>query len=171
MNSWNGGETAEHIMKYLFPFIIFFISVAACGDTDDSANAEIIDPATVQQKHSMHAMSSEKLRVIMQDMYSSAYRSGVPDLQDSKISEEKMAGLVEAVEELLFHAELLSTGQPGIKLDETELATFRAVAGQLYTETLNLQQLTEYYDYHAIEPAYKRLNQTCIACHNLFRGK
>ena len=104
-------------------------------------------------------------------MYSSAYNSGVPDLQDGKISEEKMADLVEAVEELLFHAEMLSTGQPSVKLNETELATFRAMAGQLYTETLNLQQLTEYYDYHAIEPAYERLNQTCIACHNLFRDR
>ncbi len=158
-------------MKYLFAFMVLFISVAACGDNSDPENTGMTDPSTVQQKHSMHAMSSEKLRVIMQDMYSSAYRSGVPDIQDSKISDEQMTDLIEAVEELLFHAELLSTGEPGVKLDETELTTFRAVAGQLYTEALNLQQLTEYYDYHAIEPAYKRLNQTCIACHNLFRGK
>lgn len=158
-------------MKYLFAFMVLFISVAACGDNSGPENAEMTDPSTVQQKHSMHAMSGEKLRMIMQDMYSSAFRSGVPDLQDSKISDEQMADLIEAVEELLFHAELLSTGQPGVKLDETELVTFRAVAGQLYTEALNLQQLTEYYDYHAIEPAYKRLNQTCIACHNLFRGR
>jgi len=158
-------------MKYLFPFMIFFISVAACGDSNDTANAEMTDPSTVQQQHSMHAMSSEKLRVIMQNMYSSAYRSGVPDLQDSKINDEQMTDLIEAVEELLFHAELLSVEQPTVKLDENELVTFRAIAGQLYTEALNLQQLTEYYDYHAIEPAYKRLNQTCIACHNMFRGK
>jgi hypothetical protein len=160
-------------MKYLFPFLVFFISVAACGDSTGTGNenAGLTDPSTVQQKHSMHAMSSEKLRVIMQDMYTSAYRSGVPDLQNSRISDDQMADLIEAVEELLFHAELLTTGEPAVKLDATELATFRAMAGQLYTEALNLQQLTEYYDYHAIEPAYKRLNETCIACHNLFRSK
>lgn len=158
-------------MKYLFPFLVFFVSVAACGDSHDAGETEMTDPSTVQQKHSMHAMSSEKLRVIMQNMYSSAYRSGVPDIQDSKISDEQMEDLIEAVEELLFHAELLSTGEPSVPLNDTELATFRALAGQLYTEALNLQQLTEYYDYHAIEPAYKRLNETCIACHNLFRSK
>jgi len=158
-------------MKYLFPVFVLFISIAACGNGTDTENTEVTDPGTVQEKHTLHAISSEKLRVIMQDMYSSAYKSGVPDLQDGKMSEEKMADLIEAVEELLFHAELLSTGQPSVKLNETELATFRAMAGQLYTEALNLQQLTEYYDYHAIEPAYERLNQTCIACHNLFRDK
>jgi hypothetical protein len=155
-------------MKYLFPVLVLLISITACdGDID----TEKKDAVSVQDKHTLHAISSEKLRVIMQDMYSSAYNSGVPDLQDGKLSEEKMADLVEAVEELLFHAEMLSTGQPAVKLNETELATFRAMAGQLYTETLNLQQLTEYYDYHAIEPAYERLNQTCIACHNLFRDR
>jgi len=155
-------------MKYLFLVLVLLISITACdGDID----TEKKDAVSIHEKHTLHAISSEKLRVIMQDMYSSAYNSGVPDLQDGKLSEEKMADLVEAVEELLFHAEMLSTGQPSVKLNETELATFRAMAGQLYTETLNLQQLTEYYDYHAIEPAYERLNQTCIACHNLFRDR
>ena len=155
-------------MKYLYPVLVLLISVAAC---DRDADSENTDMGSVHEKHALHAMSSGKLQTIMQDMYSSAYKSGVPDLQDGAISEEKMKDLVEAVEELLFHAEMLSTGQPSVKLDETEIATFRAMAGQLYTEVLNLQQLTEYYDYHAIEPAYKRVNQTCIACHNLFRSK
>ncbi len=155
-------------MKYIFPVLVLLASITACDSDIDTENTDI---GSVQEKHTLHAISSEKLRVIMQDMYSSAYKSGVPDLQDGKMSEEKMADLIEAVEELLFHAELLSTGQPSVKLNETELATFRAMAGQLYTEALNLQQLTEYYDYHAIEPAYERLNQTCTACHNLFRDK
>jgi cytochrome c556 len=155
-------------MKYLFPVLVLLVSITACGSDTDT---EKKDMGSVQEKHTLHAMSSEKLREIMQDLNLSAYKGGVPDLQDGKMSKEKMAGLIEAVEELLFHAELLSTGQPSVKLKETELATFRAMAGQLYTETLNLQQLTEYNDYHAIEPAYERLNQTCIACHNLFRDK
>ena len=155
-------------MKYIFSILVLLVSITSC---DSDINTEKNATGPVQEKHTLHAMSSEKLRVIMQDMYSSAYKSGVPDLQDGKISEEKMADLVEAVEELLFNAEMLSTGQPSVNLNETELATFRAMAGQLYTEVLNLQQLTEYYDYHAIEPAYERLNQTCIACHNLFRDR
>jgi len=80
-----------------------------------------------------------------------------------------MADLIEAVEELLFNAEMMTSGTPEFSLDERDLITFRALAGQLYTEALNIQQLANNYDYRLIEPAYLQLNQTCGACHSLFR--
>lgn len=153
-------------LKYIVPVLMTLFCLGACDSSTQTANPET---APTVEKHALHAVSSEKLRVIMQNMYATVHDGG--DMQDGKISEDKMADLIEAVEELLFHAEMLTVGKPEVKLDENELVTFRAMAGQLYTEALNLRQLTQYYDYHTIEPAYERLNQTCIACHSLFRGK
>ena len=155
--------------KILFslPFFITLVYIAACDNTE-SFNSSAKSTA---DEHLLHSVSGEKLRVIMQNLHSSLYKDGREPMSMEKIPEDQMADIIEAAEELLFHAELLSMGKPEVELDDNELVTFRAMASQLYTETLNLKQLTEFYDFHIIEPAYDRLQQTCIACHSLFRKK
>lgn len=115
-------------LKYIAPVLITLICLGACDTGTQTATPET---APTGEKHKFHAVSSEKLQVIMKDMYAAAHDNG--DMQDGKISEDRMEDLIEAVEELLFHAEMLTAGKPEVKLDENELVTFRAMAGQLYT--------------------------------------
>jgi len=119
-----------------------------------------------------HGFSSERLRAIMQKLNLTVTDSTDPDYQPEDIASTDMEDMQEAVEELLFHAELLSTELPEQGLDESGLVTFRAIASQLYTETLNIKQIAENYstnDQDLLYSAYHRLYQTCAACHNLFR--
>lgn len=141
--------------------------MGAC-DTDESESLNANAKST-ENEETLHAVSSEKLRIIMKSLRSSLNKDGTGTLPSEKISEDQMADIIEAVEELMFHAELLSEGKPLVNLNKNEMVTFRALASQLYTEALNMKQLTEYYDYNVLIPAYDRLTQTCSACHSLFR--
>ena len=121
---------------------------------------------------SKHGISSERLKTIMQNLNLTVTDSNDPDYQPEEIAQEDLDDMQEAVEELLFHAELLNAKMPETDLDESDLVTFRALASQLYTETLNIKQVAETYspnNYELLYAAYHRLYQTCAACHSLYR--
>lgn len=138
-----------------------------------SSNGELTGEVTQQSEHKpqLHAVSSEKVREIMQNLYTLVHKDEFTKPEEDEMREEYMSDLVAAVEELLISTEMMATGLPEPDLDENEIVTFRALAGQLYSEAQNIQSLSEYYDYRVIDSAYKRLNQTCAACHDLFRDR
>lgn len=127
------------------------------------------------EQYLLHAESSERLFNIMQQI------SSVADAQEGsqniRFTEDDMDDLLEAVEELLFYAELMTQKVPASQLEESNNVIFSAMASKLYDETLNLQQLSNSYDLHAtdyaqeilLHDAFTRLSQTCNACHELFR--
>jgi len=155
-------------MKQLLILLALLLSSSTLIAEEQDAGAGATSP---ENEARLHAISSEKLREIMQNinLWVSETKNGEPQHDEKRMQD--MADLIEAVEELLFHAELLSAGLPESNLNESELVTFRAMASQLYTEALDIQQLANGYEYKLIEPAYQRLSQTCIACHSLFRDK
>jgi len=89
----------------------------------------------------LHAESSERLATIMQQLLPLV--RGIRLEETTTLTEDDMADLIEAVEELLFYAELMSLKVPANELDENKSVIFRAMANQLYDETLNIQQLTK----------------------------
>ena len=98
------------------------------------------------------------------------------DTRTDRIMQQDMDDMIEAVEELLFHAEMMSTNSPLPGLTKSDIITFRSLAGKLYTEALNIQQITRKhdlntYDYELLDVNYHRLNQTCATCHKIFRDR
>ena len=99
--------------------------------------------------------------------------------KEKNLSQDELTDLIESVEELLFYAEIMSTKIPETELEENQAVIFRAMAGQLYDEALNVQQIANNYDFRVIDSAqnrllneaYLRLDRTCAACHQLFRDK
>jgi hypothetical protein len=150
-------------IKYLLSLILSLVIFTGCNSRHDSAEKT----SQPLKQASKHAASGDRLKIIMENLYTSARESETSG-QVQKISENEMANMIEAVEELLFNAEMMTSGIPESSLDEKELITFRVLAGQLYTETLNIQQLANNYDYRLIEPAYQQLNQTCTTRHSLY---
>ena len=138
-------------MKRLLIFLLLLL-----GSSTLAGNDEVTDPdsQTPENKAKLHAISGEKLREIMHNinLWVDETRNGEPQHDEKRMQD--MADLIEAVEELLFHAELLSAGLPESNLSESELTTFRAMASQLYTEALDIQQLANGYEYRLLEPAY-----------------
>ena len=160
-------------MLKLIPIQFLFITgISIC------CNAVASDAEGVKQQKNTtsHAVPGERLRTIMQNINLTIHDSTNPDTQTDRISERDMEEMIEAVEELLFYAEMMSTDLPRPELDKNELVTFRALAGQLYTETLNIQQTArdyniDTYDYELLNISYRRLNETCAACHQMFRDR
>ena len=132
---------------------------------------------STQDDYSLHAESSERLITIMRRLFSIVHEGDVTE--EKTFSQDDMTDLVEAVEELLFYAELMSSKIPSTELEENETVIFSAMAGKLYSEALNVQQLANNYDFSVINnaqnrlfsEALERLNRTCAACHQLFRDK
>ena len=122
-----------------------------------------------------HASPSERLVIIMQELFSVVHKENVDET--TSITKDQMDDMLEAVEELLFYAELMSGNIPATELEENENVIFSAMAGKLYDEALNIQQLAKGYNFdissqsqeYVFNEALERLNRTCAACHQLFR--
>ena len=115
-----------------------------------------------------HAVSSQRLQEVMQNINRSINSSNDPDVPAGTLSEKQMGDLIEAVEDLLFHAELMTSVIPNPTLDEGEQVIFRALANLLYTEVLNLQQINRNYDlvnydFSLFDESYHRLTRVCAA--------
>jgi len=121
-----------------------------------------------------HTISSERLRAIMDSIKRSVMGDADSAATPGPMDPDELAQLIEAIEELQYHAELMSSESAPQRLDENAVVTFRALASQLYTEALNVRTIAaanpvNTYDFKLLDAAYERLYQTCAACHNLFR--
>ncbi len=122
-----------------------------------------------------HAESSERLVTIMRQLFTVVHNEEKVTAGD--MNKDKLADMVESVEELLFFAEVMSNKVPVSELEETEAVIFSALADRLYDEALNVQQLVTTYEmenaaqHQLLNEAYHRLNRTCNACHQTFRDQ
>lgn len=117
----------------------------------------------------LHAVNSAKLREIMQTLHHWREQNTAQELQTAEPDPALLDHLLEQVEELMYHAELMSMGMPFTDLSRTELQIFRALGGELYTQALQLKQQVSNRQYGRLEQTYDQLDRTCHACHQLFR--
>lgn len=135
-----------------------------------------VEEIKTDNKMTHHGDPGERLRMIMQNINLTIHDSTNVDAQTDRISRQDMEDMIEVIEELVLYAEMMSTELPHPGLDNNEKVTFRAMAGQLYSEALNIQQTTrdynlDTYDYEVLNINYRRLNETCVACHQMFRDR
>ena len=152
--------------------LISLLALLSCIVFNVAAGAEP-PPAAAGE---MHGGASERLQAIMQHIKVTTHDTGNVDTAGARPGNEGMADMIEAVEEQLFHAELMTSEPPRQGLTQNQQTVFRALASQLYTETLDVQQVAQNYnvstyDFNLLEAAYERLYQTCAACHELFRDR
>lgn len=152
-------------------FFVVLISFASISNSQDN------DSNPENEDYLLHAESSDRLVTIMQRLFSLIYEEEAEEIDT--LTQDDMTDLIETVEELLFYAELMSAKVPASELEENESVIFSAMAGKLYDEALNIQQLATSYDFdisdnrqnHVFNEALHRLNRTCSACHQLFRDQ
>lgn len=158
------------ILLLIFLIAAFLMSIKLVQDNNEPEMQE-------ENQYLLHAESSERLFNIMRQISSA---SDTPqDFEETRITEENITDLIEAVEELQFYAELMTLKVPATELEESNNIIFSAIATKLYDEVLNIQQLIKSYDIHAtdnvqdnvLHDAVTRLSQTCHACHQLFRDR
>ncbi len=155
-------------LALLLLLILLFAAVFIYNNQNNNVSPE-------EDQYLLHAESSERLLKIMQHISPIA---GDKSIAESKsLTEGDTTDLIEAVEELLFYAELMSIKVPATELEESKGVIFSAMASKLYSEAINIQQLTKNYDLDStdysqkqiLDDAFRRLSQTCTACHQLFR--
>ncbi len=160
-------------MTTLFRALLLFFLISSTSTTyglDDNSSPDRNDPIA-------HAESSERLTKIMRRLFSVVHEERIQE--NLELTQDDMSDLLEAVEELIFYSELMSAKVPDSELEVNDQVIFRALANLLYDESLNIQQLTKNYNIDHTDSskdnifydATERLNQTCAACHQLFRDK
>jgi cytochrome c556 len=151
--------------KKLACFIIFIFSfyiINTCAE-DKSGKASETGGKSV-----LKAIHSSELRQIMQRLNSLAYEREYTQLELDRLRARHIESLVETVNELVQTAEKLPEITQG-DLSENDQVTFKALANQLYTETVKLQDAVKENNYSDQNAGYQRLRKTCSACHNLYR--
>lgn len=161
-----------NILKQLPLHLVLIISLSVYSNMGAS-EMELNQPVNMLAHR---AESGERLRTIMQNINLTIHDSTNVDTQTDKIGSQDMEDMIEVVEELIFYAEMMSTDIPNLELSEIEIVTFRELAGQLYTEALNIQQTAndynlDNYNYELLDVNYRRLNETCATCHRIFRDR
>jgi hypothetical protein len=151
--------------------LFFLISTTSIGNAqDENSSPDRNGPIA-------HAESSERLTTIMRRLFSVVHEERIEE--NLELTQSDIADLLEAVEELIFYSELMSAKVPESELEVNDQVIFRALASLLYDEALNIQQLTKNYNIDHTDSskdsifydATERLNQTCAACHQLFRDE
>jgi hypothetical protein len=152
------------VHKNTYHFILLIICLININTT--LADEELSVPSNELE---FHVIYSEKLRVIMQRMNQLIYVKELSELRKEEIRTQNLDELVYAVNELGFAAIILTKALPGFNLTSEEKDIFQAISIQLQREAENIKIMFEENDYASMERSYKRLNDTCAACHELFR--
>ncbi|MBL1141551.1 MAG: cytochrome c [Proteobacteria bacterium] len=109
----------------------------------------------------LHVIQSKKIQEIMQRLSLSLY--------EDELTMEQINELFDTSTELLIAAKNLNQALPGIELTVTEKNVFENVAKQLQIEANNMGYMAQNNDKEGLQMTYQRLQETCIACHELFR--
>lgn len=161
-----------HIYKQSLRIIVFLSTIFLCNSLVFAENNGDNQPDYSDKKNRviLNVIHSDKIRAIMRRLNMLAYEREYTDLEIEQLFREQIELLINAANELRDSAENL-TNITSNKLDETDVTTFRAMANQLHRETLNLQEEINSSHYQDIRLSYRRLRETCNACHQLFRDR
>jgi cytochrome c556 len=142
---------------------------AFCLFSITCAGEVIPDPATKSSKAVLRSLHSEDIRRIMGRLHALAYEREYTELELDRIRLENLEALALAAADLVQIAGQLPQLLPDNQLSDEEQVTFKAMANQLHNETLQLLNTDSGNSYRDLKSGYRRLQQTCAACHNLFR--
>ena len=117
----------------------------------------------------LHTIHSDQLRRTMLRLNELAYEREYTELRLDQLRAEQIEALVAEARTLVTKAGRLPEILNGGSLSPEEQITFVAVARQLYSETQQLQAEVQANRYENLQYGYRHLQQTCNACHKLFR--
>ncbi len=152
------------MLKIIFHSLLFICCLVYAKTT-------ITGPSISDQDNKLkfHAIYSEELREIMRRMNQLVFEKELNELQKMEARVQHLRNLIDTVNELVVASESLTEALPGFELSHEEREIFYAMAKQLQIEANNIRKTAEETDYTYMDIAYQRLNDTCAACHELFR--
>lgn len=151
---------SQLVRNSLCTALILFIMPATAEDGLQEAGSGAV----------LNVIHSERLRPIMQRLDSLTYDRERTALELQRLQMQQIEELLDAAGDLLERSTQLLEIAPDSHLTEGDQITFRAMASELYEQTLYIN--TQYRMGHGDEAwhAYEKLRDTCNACHRLFRS-
>lgn len=122
-----------------------------------------------QKEPLVHVIISDRIEKIMEHLNDLMEARGMTALQVMELRVKHLKDLIKTIDELVASANNLTEAIPGIRLDPESKVTFEALAKKLQDEAAGLKAMAEATNYAGMEPAYRRMQDTCDACHRLFR--
>lgn len=153
----------------LNPFALLLLPVVLTGIlTPPGFAAEPAGRDTAADRALLNTIHSDELKKIMRRLDMLAYENEYTELEIQSMRVSQLNHLLEFADELVTTADNL----PQItseQLSEADRITFKAMARQLYTDTLRLKADAAERNYSDMSARYQGLRRTCDSCHRLFR--
>lgn len=125
---------------------------------------------SVDAPPALHAVSSERLRQIMQRMDSLMFERMQTELELDRQRLRHVRALAEAAAELERTVDWIPGAVDDMGLSPEDRSRFLDLAGILRGEAGALRDRAEAGDLGALRHSLQRLESTCKACHGLYRG-
>lgn len=119
----------------------------------------------------MHAVHSEELLGTMQRLNILVRNREAPVRETDEWRTEYLQELIDLAGEVIIAAESLSESDAADGMDRNEQAVFHTLADRFYVEAANIEIQARNSDFTGLQDAYRRLDETCSACHRLFRKR
>lgn len=140
--------------------LCLFVTAANSADPNNIESDEIL---------SFHAIHNEEIQEIMHRLTQALYNKEKDKSINDEIDIEHAHQIFDIASELYLAAGKLNEALPGFKLSEDEKNIFEGLARALQIEANKLAHMTENSEKSKVEYIFKRMDDTCAACHELFR--
>lgn len=156
--------TGSHSILFQSLLLAYCLNIISCA----GGNTEQIPPAA-SAKPALQAIHSGDIRAIMRRLNAHVHEREYTQLELDQLRRRNLEKLAGLAAELVAVSDNLPGVLPDIQLTTEEQTTFRVMASQLHNETMQLLNAGMHIPYQELNDGYRRLQQTCAACHNLFR--
>ncbi len=151
------------------PAVVLLTCLAgACLRTPDDPRAGTAEHPEGEAR--LHAVHSEELLATMQRLNMLVRNREAPVRETDEWRMEYLQSLIDLAGEVTISAEELGKSGVEKEMDRNEQAVFHTLADRLYVEAANIEVQARHSNFMQLEDAYNRLDETCNACHRLFRN-
>lgn len=143
------------------------LTLVSCADSTSQPITDVGHNTTGQP--ALHAVNNKQLHQLMERMNNLMQERFLtePELDKERRNyAQKIAKTAQSLEQTL---DAILTTSAALKLSKAEEITFQALAQKLRQQSQTLQQQAQQNRLDAIPNSLQQINNTCIACHTLFR--
>ncbi len=120
-------------------------------------------------KPALHALKSEKLRLLMAQMNSLVFEQIRTEIELDQERRTDTLKIANSAHELQQSVDSILAAQPSLGLAPNESFSFTALADKLKGQAARLEDLARRNRFDDLPPTLTQITSTCSACHSLYR--
>jgi soluble cytochrome b562 len=164
----NQNRPRKTAMKFRSLFLLLLIGSVMLGCSGPAKNPMAGLPNT--GKPALHAIQDKRLRELMDQMNSVVFDRFMTQPEIDLERKKYAAQMVQVSDQLDSTIHAILARQTSLGLDNSEQASFRALAEKLHEQVENLRAQAGQGQIDAIPATLNQITNTCTSCHALFRN-